>query len=353
MKKRDPHRRLNILTGEWILVSPQRTKRPWQGQEEDIEIQELPRYDPNCYLCPGNTRAGGVTNPHYETTFSFVNDFSALLPETPAWKYEETNLLKSNSEKGICKVICFSPRHDLTLARMKPKGIVNVIETWRKEYEELGSQNFISHVQIFENRGEIMGCSNPHPHCQVWANEHIPDIPKRETATQGAHMKETGRCLLCEYAKLEEGLEERIISENKSFLLLTPFWATWPYEVMILPKRHVSSLKELTHTEIDHLAQIMLENGIRYDNLFQTSFPYSMGIHQKPTDGQEHEEWHMHFHYYPPLLRSAAIRKFMVGYEMLGMAQRDITPETAAEILKSLPIVHFMDTIKKGDKDEG
>ncbi len=346
MNEKNPHRRLNILTGEWVLVSPQRTKRPWQGQKEEIHQEELPQYDPDCYLCPGNTRAGGKKNPHYKSTFSFVNDFSALLPDTPSWEYREGGLLNSKAERGICKVICFSPRHDLTLSRMERGAIANVIETWRDEYHTLGSKKFISHVQIFENRGETMGCSNPHPHCQIWANEEIPDIPRRETEVQGAHMRNNRQCLLCEYAALEGKAGERIISENNSFLLLTPFWATWPYEVMILPKRHVSSLKELTDAEIDDLAGIMLENGIRYDNLFRTSFPYSMGIHQKPTNAEDHDGWHLHFHYYPPLLRSATIRKFMVGYEMLSMAQRDITPESAAEILRSLPVIHYMDSGK-------
>jgi UDPglucose--hexose-1-phosphate uridylyltransferase len=335
-----PHRRYNILTGEWVLVSPHRTQRPWQGKVEDAQKNTMPQYDPNCYLCPGNARAGGAKNPPYTDTFSFVNDFSALLPDTKDVSFED-GLLTAKSERGLCKVICFSPRHDLTLSRMETDDIVKVVSLWQKEYRELGSLDFISYVQIFENRGEVMGCSNPHPHCQIWANQTIPVIPERETELQLAHHAETGSCLLCSYVGKELAAKERIVYENESFAVLVPFWAVWPYEVMILPKRHRGSIAALAGEERIGLADAMRTIGTKYDNLFLTSFPYSMGIHQKPTDGKEHEEWHFHMHYYPPLLRSATVKKFMVGYEMLAMAQRDINPEDAAQRLRECSDVHY------------
>ncbi len=338
------HKRLNLLTGEWILVSPHRTKRPWNGKTEDAAADKMPEYDPNCYLCPGNTRAGGVANPKYEDTFLFVNDYSALIPGIPKGDINEENLLIARSEEGICKVICFSPRHDLTLARMSPEKIVRVIDLWIDQYKELGGDPNINYVQIFENRGAIMGCSNPHPHGQIWSSQTVPDLPAKETEKQTEYKEKNGRCLLCDYLALELKKKERIVLENDGFAVLVPFWAVWPYEIMILPKRHMGSIDEMTEKEKKDLAEIMKAAGIRYDNLFKTNFPYSMGIHQKPTDGKAHDEWHFHFHYLPPLLRSATVKKFMVGYELLAMPQRDITAEQAAAKLREQPPVHYLES---------
>ncbi|MDC7226419.1 MAG: UDP-glucose--hexose-1-phosphate uridylyltransferase [Spirochaetales bacterium] len=336
----DPHRRLNILTGEWVKVSPHRTKRPWNGQVEKLPLDRLPEYDPGCYLCPGNTRSGGVENPDYEETFVFDNDFMAILPDTEADEYKN-GLLRAKTEQGICRVICFSPRHDLTLALMEPDAVKKVVQLWIDQYEELGAIDFINHVQIFENRGAVMGCSNPHPHGQIWAEREIPTLPAVELERQKAHYSENGSCLLCDYLAQERSDGSRIIFENDSIAVLVPFWAVWPYEVMILPKRHMSSMSEMTESEKFDLAKAVRTLGIKYDNLFHTKFPYSMGIHQKPTDGGEYPEAHFHFHYYPPLLRSATVKKFMVGYEMLAMPQRDISAEQAAAALRALPEVHF------------
>ena len=338
------HKRLNLLTGEWILVSPHRTKRPWNGKTEDAAADKMPEYDPNCYLCPGNTRAGGVANPKYEDTFLFVNDYSALIPGIPKGDINEENLLIARSEEGICKVICFSPRHDLTLARMSPEKIVRVIDLWIEQYKELGGDPNINYVQIFENRGAIMGCSNPHPHGQIWSSQTVPDLPAKETEKQTEYKEKNGRCLLCDYLALELKKKERIVLENDGFAVLVPFWAVWPYEIMILPKRHMGSIDEMTEKEKKDLAEIMKAAGIRYDNLFKTNFPYSMGIHQKPTDGKAHDGWHFHFHYLPPLLRSATVKKFMVGYELLAMPQRDITAEQAAAKLREQPPVHYLES---------
>ncbi|SRR6056297_1450144 len=337
-----PHRRYNPLTGDWVLVSPHRTKRPWQGSKENARVEKKPSYDPQCYLCPGNSRAGGITNPDYETTFVFVNDFSALLEETPSDRMDEDGLFIAHSERGICKVICFSPRHDLTIPLMQVKNIREVIDVWEQEYRELGAYDFINYVQIFENRGATMGCSNPHPHGQIWSNETVPQIPQQETNMQRHYMDTHQSCLLCEYLKKETDSGERIVVENNSFVALVPFWAVWPFETMILPRRHVASLSELKDAERNDLADIMKRLGTRYDNLFQTNFPYSMGLHQRPTDGEEHREWHFHLHYLPPLLRSATVKKFMVGYELLATVQRDITAETAAGRLRELSDTHFL-----------
>ena len=277
------HKRLNLLTGEWILVSPHRTKRPWNGKTEDAAADKMPEYDPNCYLCPGNTRAGGVANPKYEDTFLFVNDYSALIPGIPKGDINEENLLIARSEEGICKVICFSPRHDLTLARMSPEKIVRVIDLWIEQYKELGGDPNINYVQIFENRGAIMGCSNPHPHGQIWSSQTVPDLPAKETEKQTEYKEKNGRCLLCDYLALELKKKERIVLENDGFAVLVPFWAVWPYEIMILPKRHMSSIDEMTEKEKKDLAEIMKAAGIRYDNLFKTNFPYSMGIQLSAT----------------------------------------------------------------------
>ncbi len=337
----DPHRRRNPLTGEWVLVSPHRTKRPWKGEVEELPTDRLPAYDPGCYLCPGNARAGDARNPAYEGTFVFVNDFSALLPEAPSGRYERGELLLAESERGLCKVICFSPRHDLTLARMSVEEIAPVIDTWIDQYVEIGGLDYVAYVQIFENRGAMMGNSNPHPHCQIWASEHVPLAAASETERQHEYRADRGGCLLCDYLRIELESAERVVFENESFAVLVPFWAVWPYEVMLLPKGHHASIDTLSREERRGLADAIRRLGCRYDNLFRTSFPYSMGAHQRPTDGGDYPGWHLHFHYYPPLLRSATVRKFMVGYEMLGTPQRDITPEGAAATLRGLSEIHY------------
>ncbi len=336
-----PHKRYNILTGEWILVSPHRMKRPWQGKTEETQPEKMPEYDPDCYLCPGNIRNTGVKNPDYKETFVFINDFAALMPDIEEGDLNKNELLQAVSEKGICKVICFSPRHDLTLAKMKTEDIGKVINVWVKEYLEIGSQKDINYIQIFENRGAIMGCSNPHPHGQIWANQRLPYIPEKETIHQKEYLKKNKHCLLCDYLKLELKEKERIVFENDSFIVLVPFWAFWPFEVMILPKDHLTSIDKMNDKQKKDLADVMRRTGIRYDNVFSTNFPYSMGIHQKPTDGAEHPEWHFHIHYYPPLLRSATVKKFMVGYEMLAMPQRDITAEASAKKLREMSETHY------------
>ena len=340
----DTHNRYNPLLGEWVKVSPHRTKRPWNGQVEKSHDQRRPTYDPSCYLCPGNSRAEGKTNPAYTDTFVFANDFASLLEDTPSEEHAEGphGLLKASGEKGLCKVICFSPRHDLTLSKMDLIDIQKVIQVWKEQYLELGSKPFINHVQIFENRGEVMGCSNPHPHSQIWAEEIIPDIPSKELANQKSYYQEHHSMLLLDYARYELQQQTRLITSNLDFIAVVPFWAVWPFEALVLPlQRNIQSLDQLTDDEQKNLASIMQEVGIRYDNLFQTSFPYSMGIHQLPTDGKEYEGATMHIHYFPPLLRSATVKKFMVGFEMLAMPQRDITAEGAAKRLRDLSSVHY------------
>lgn len=337
----NPHKRYNVLTGEWILVSPHRMKRPWQGKVEKIVNEQMPDYDEKCYLCPGNTRAGGENNPEYKTTYVFTNDYSALLQNTGTESDSEKDLLVYEGESGICRVICFSPRHNLTLALMQKEDIKNVIDVWCEEFISLSQNSGINYVQIFENRGAVMGCSNPHPHGQIWANHTVPYFPALETEKQKEYKQRKGKCLLCDYLTLEKNKRIRIVFENETFIVLVPFWAVWPYEVMVLPKKHFSAIIELNESEKFDLADCLKRTGIRYDNLFSTSFPYSMGIHQKPTDGLEHDEWHFHLHYYPPLLRSATVKKFMVGYEMLAMPQRDITAEASAEKLRNLTEKHY------------
>jgi UDPglucose--hexose-1-phosphate uridylyltransferase len=331
--KREPHRRFNPLTREWVLVSPHRTARPWQGQVEESGAAPPAAYDPECYLCPGNQRAGGVRNPAYTSTFVFDNDFAALKPDTPLDRFESGGLLIAESEPGLCRVVCFSPHHNLTIANMAPPDLRRVVDVWAEQFAELGAIPFIRYVQIFENRGAMMGASNPHPHCQIWSNHALPNEAAKETAAQLAWREARGGCLLCEYARLELASRERVVEENESFLALVPFWAVWPFEIMVLSKRHVTAIDSLAGAERDGLADILKRTTARYDRLFQVSFPYSMGFHQRPTDGAAHDEWHLHAHFYPPLLRSATVRKFLVGYEMLATPQRDITAEVAAERL--------------------
>jgi UDPglucose--hexose-1-phosphate uridylyltransferase len=334
----DPHRRLNALTNEWVLVSPHRATRPWQGEVAKAPTSTEPDYDPDCYLCPGNTRAGGVQNPQYPTTFVFENDFAALKPETPRDRFdlEHKGLLVAEAEPGICRVICFSPRHDLTLATMPLEAIETVVHTWMGQFRELGGITDINHVQIFENRGAMMGASNPHPHCQIWATSSIPEEPAKELLSQESYLRAHGTCLLCDYICLEHRQQLRIVCENDGFVALVPFWAVWPFELLVCSRRHLASMNDFTSADAHALSQILHRVASTYDKVFGIPFPYSMGFHQAPTDGGDHKEWHFHTHFYPPLLRSATIRKFMVGFEMLGSAQRDITPEIAAARLREL-----------------
>jgi UDPglucose--hexose-1-phosphate uridylyltransferase len=340
-----PHRRFNPLRREWVLVSPHRTARPWQGEVGQSSGFSDVHYDPQCYLCPGNTRAGGNVTPKYESIYVFDNDYAALLPDSAdPERVDAPALLRAERERGRCRVLCFHPDHSLTLARMEVASIRKVVDAWTEEYRSLGAEPDFRYVQIFENRGAMMGASNPHPHCQIWTTEHVPDEPWTETQALLAWRAERGECMLCAYARLEQQQAERIVCENDGFLALVPWWAVWPFETLVLAKRHRRSLLDFTDAERDALADILKQVTTRYDNLFQVSFPYTMGFHQAPTDGEGHEEWHFHAHYYPPLLRSATVKKFMVGFEMLGMPQRDITPESAAERLRAVPAKHFFDS---------
>lgn len=335
-----PHRRYNILTGEWVLVSPHRTKRPWQGKQEKIALENQPVYDADCYLCPGNTRASGITNPKYDSVYTFVNDFSALLEDTPNTEVVD-GLLRAQGESGICKVVCFSPNHSLTLPLMQIDEIAQLISVWQNEYQELGDKKEINHVQIFENKGVIMGCSNPHPHGQIWAQYSVPQEVQKKSVQQLNYWNKNKRSLVGDYLKQEIENGERILFEDEHFVALVPYWAIWPYEVMIAPKRHLQHIGKINAHEKDSFAKMIKFVTTKFDNLFETSFPYSMGIHQQPTNGSAHHEWHFHMSFYPPLLRSATIKKFMVGYEMFANPQRDITAEQAAERLRALPERHF------------
>jgi UDPglucose--hexose-1-phosphate uridylyltransferase len=341
-----PHRRYNPLTDEWILVSPHRAKRPWQGQVEAAQLDSRPTHDPSCYLCAGNIRAGGKQNPDYTETFVFDNDFPALLPDTPSG--EETlghSLFRAQAERGICRVICFSPRHDWTLAHMPVKAIRRVVEVWAEQTTELAQDHsWITYVQVFENKGEIMGCSNPHPHGQIWSTERLPREIFKEDAAQRRYFEETSRTLLGDYLAEEHQRQERIVFSNAHWTALVPFWAIWPFEVMLVSHRPAQYLADLDEAEREALAEAISQTTVRYDNVFKTSFPYSMGFHQAPVNSGEHPHWHLHAHFYPPLLRSATVKKFMVGYEMLGTPQRDITAESAAARLREMPSLRFSTT---------
>ncbi|MGB0385486.1 MAG: UDP-glucose--hexose-1-phosphate uridylyltransferase [Ardenticatenaceae bacterium] len=375
-----PHRRYNPLSGEWVLVSPHRTKRPWQGKTESRPPDTRPAYDPTCYLCAGNTRASGVRNPDYSSTYVFGNDFAALLPDTPAWEQPSPStigpdseavatsrpdqgadhpLLRAKSEQGTARVMCFSPRHDLTLPEMARPQIRAVVDMWAAQVTELGKQ--YRSVQLFENKGQLMGCSNPHPHGQVWAQTSLPNEVFKEDNNQRAYFQQHGRPLLMDYIELETKQQVRIIVENPHWLAVVPYWALWPFETLLLPRRHVLRLPDLTNQERDALASILKRLLTRYDNLFEVSFPYSMGWHGAPTNHDDndnhnhdhngdaglakHAYWQLHAHFYPPLLRSATVKKFMVGYEMLAEAQRDLTAEQAAARLRALSDVHYKERI--------
>jgi UDPglucose--hexose-1-phosphate uridylyltransferase len=334
----DPHRRLNALTNEWVLVSPHRTSRPWQGEVSKLQTTPEPAYDPNCYLCPGNSRAGGMRNPQYTSTFVFDNDYAALKPDTKRERldFDNRGLLVAEGEPGTCRVICFSPRHDLTLATMSAKEIEPVIQTWIEQFRDLGSREPINHVQIFENRGAMMGASNPHPHCQIWATSSIPEGPTKELIAQRNYFGSHRRCLLCDYISVEQRQQVRLVYANDGFVAVVPFWAVWPFELLVCSRRHMATMNAFTSDDSRSLSDILHRVTATYDKVFQVPFPYSMGFHQSPTDEAEHPEWHFHAHFYPPLLRSATVRKFMVGFEMLGTPQRDITPESAAARLREL-----------------
>ena len=338
----EPHRRFNILTDEWVLVSPHRTKRPWQGKTDEILNVKRPSYDKKCYLCPTNTRAGGEVNPEYSGAYSFINDFAAVFPGSNTSQYKN-GLLEASGETGICKVVCFSSDHSLTLPLMNVEDIWEVIKLWQKEYTELGALPQINHVQIFENKGDIMGCSNPHPHGQIWSQSSIPEVVLNKQKQQKNYWDDHGRSLLSDYIQQEIELDERIVLQNDHFVALVPYWAVWPYETMIVPIKHHQHIEKLNQEEQVAFASILKDMTTKYDNLFETSFPYSSGIHQSPTD-QEHPEWHFHMSFYPPLLRSAEVKKFMVGYEMFANPQRDITAEQAADTLKSLSTTHYLKT---------
>lgn len=340
-----PHRRYNPLTGDWVLVSPQRQERPWQGKIESLPVQELPRYDPNCYLCPGNSRAGGKRNPQYRSTYAFDNDFPALLQNSTAQGIQENaavnEIFQAVPSGGICRVVCFSPRHDLTLPELSLDEVHAVVQAWSEQTLELHSMPGIKYVQVFENKGELMGCSNPHPHSQIWATSFLPNEPAREQARLVEYRRITGECLLCALLAREREMPGRIVCQNQHFSALVPFWAVWPFEVLLIAHRHAGSLPDLEPEEVRSLADILRQVTTRYDNLFEVSFPYSMGFHQAPWPPEAHPENHLHAHFYPPLLRSATVRKFMVGFEMLAMPQRDLTPELAAERLKEVNQTHY------------
>lgn len=334
-----PHRRYNPLLGEWLLISPHRTKRPWQGQQEQNQWHEGPSHDPACYLCAGNTRAGGEVNPAYETTYVFTNDFAALMPAVPDAPVSSDSLFQIQAEQGTSRVICFSADHSKTLPLLNDEEMGAVITTWMTEAASLGKD--YASVQIFENKGAVMGCSNPHPHGQIWAQSQLPTLVSKEDGQQRRYLEQHAIPLLLDYAQKESAKGERVVVENDDWLVVVPFWAAWPYETLLLPKRKLARITELSATQQLSLGAILRDITARYDNLFECSFPYSMGWHGAPFTAADTAHWQLHAHFYPPLLRSASVRKFMVGYEMLAEPQRDISPEQAAEHLRQQSPVHF------------
>ncbi|KAL2917109.1 galactose-1-phosphate uridyl transferase [Polyrhizophydium stewartii] len=371
------HRRRNPLTNSWVLCSPHRAKRPWLGQQEKTSEGDKPAYLPDCYLCPRNPRVTGSANPDYTSTYVFPNDFPAFHKQQPAYTPEAlhahasssttssgagdatngrldsimTDLFQVEGVRGESRVVCFSPNHSETLAEMSTDAIVHVVRTWIDQCKELATQPHVANVQIFENKGAAMGCSNPHPHCQIWATDDIPQEPAAELSSFAAYKTKRGTCLMCDYAALERTLTQRLVCENDSFICVVPFWAVWPFETMIVAKQHTSAMAKLSDKQVHDLADILRRITCRYDNLFTTSFPYSMGIHQAPigpaaagnpdAHAEDSDLMHLHLHFYPPLLRSATVRKFLVGFEMLGEAQRDLTAEQAAERLRACSETHY------------
>lgn len=333
-----PHRRYNPLIGEWVLVSPHRSKRPWQGQSEAMAPQVLPDYDETCYLCPGNERASGHKNPQYTGTFVFNNDFAALKPDTPPHESADA-LFQMHTEQGCSRVICFSPHHNKSLPELTDAQRLAVVETWIAQTSQLGQR--YDWVQVFENKGAVMGCSNPHPHGQVWAQKHLPTQAMRKRQQFEDYYKKHGRSLLKDYAERELSYGERVVRSNKDWIAVVPYWAAWPFEILLLPRFEAQSLTQLDDATQRSLSDIIGQITICYDNLFNTSFPYSMGWHSAPFDRENQPEWGLHAHFFPPLLRSATVKKFMVGYEMMAEAQRDLTPEQAAQRLTSLPTQHY------------
>lgn len=329
-----PHRRFNPLTGEWVLVSPHRFERPWEGESVSETAPQRAAYEPECYLCPGNVRANGERNPRYDGTFVFENDYAALVDDPASGDVDDEGLLRAQRERGRCRVVCFSPRHDLDMGSMETAQVRRVVDTWAAEYRELSALPYVSAVTVFENRGSMMGASNPHPHGQIWANESVPNELSKEMRGVNEYAATHGGCLLCEYAEREIALETRVVYSDEHICAIVPFWAIWPFELLVLPRRHAGSLEELAGEERDALASAMQTLVRRYDGLFSTAFPYSMGFHQLPFR-EPRAQFHLHAHYYPPLLRSASVKKYMVGYEMLAQPQRDITPESAAERLRN------------------
>lgn len=329
-----PHRRLNRLTGEWVIVAAHRALRPWRGQIEKTSDAPQLAYDPNCYLCPGNERVGGVRNPNYKSTFVFDNDYPALLPETPIAFLDDRDLLIARSEAGVCRVVCFSPRHDLSIPQMDQTAITKLVDTWCEQDRQLAALPSIRYVQIFENRGAMMGASNPHPHCQIWASASIPNEISKEDTSQRVYFDKHRSCLLCDYVAAEKD-SERLVFRNSGFVAFVPFWAVWPFEVLIVSNRHISSMNAMESSEREQLADMLQRITRSYDRIFDAPFPYSMGFHQQPSGEADQGAWHLHAHYFPPLLRGATIRKFMAGYELLATPQRDVSPEWAAGLLRS------------------
>jgi len=347
----DPHRRHNPLSGEWILVSPHRAKRPWQGQQEAADRSVKPAHDPSCYLCAGNTRVNGEKNPQYEGTYVFENDFAALKPDTPDAAPSADPLFQSMSARGTSRVICFSPDHSKSLPQLTLPAIEQVVDTWCAQAAELGAR--YRWVQVFENKGAVMGCSNPHPHGQIWATSFLPNLPAAEDRNQRDYFAAQGRPMLLDVAEREAG-SERVVVATDMWLAVVPYWAAWPFETILLPRFPVRRLEDLAPDQRADLARALKLLTTKYDNLFQTSFPYSMGWHGAPYDGADADmaadagAWQLHAHFYPPLLRSATVRKFMVGFEMLAEAQRDLTPEQAAAQLRAQSDVHYLEAAQPG-----